>query len=130
MAAPVNAPSSGRGRGRSRSSAERVYKGGARGSGGTRKEPATIDPPRVLKEPPKDPRKERLYILIEDTSDTEKLTAIRRLADLNLGFQEVVLVIREGENKRVLKMPFKVDASPELVGKLKELIGEDRIKVC
>ena len=68
--------------------------------------------------------------MIEDTSDTEKLTAIRRLADLNLGFQEVVLVIREGENKRVLKMPFKVDASPELVGKLKELIGEDRIKVC
>ena len=127
LAAPVNAPSSGRGRGRSRSSAERVYGGGA---GGARKESPAIDPPRVLKEPPKDPRKERLYILIEDASDTDKLSAIRRLADLNLGFQEVVLVIREGETKRALRMPFKVDASPELLGKLKELVGEEGVKVC
>ena len=88
------------------------------------------DTPRVLKEPPKDPRKERLYILVEDASDTDTLSAIRRLADIYLGVQEVVLVLKEGESKRPLKMPFKVDASDELVGKLRELVGEDKVKVC
>ncbi|MDO4747500.1 MAG: OB-fold nucleic acid binding domain-containing protein, partial [Candidatus Saccharibacteria bacterium] len=127
LAAPVAAPGGGRGRGRS--SAERVYN---RGGGGmkARSETPTIDTPRVLKEPPKDPRKQRLYILVEDASDTEKLTAIRRLADLYLGFQEVVLVLKEGESKRPLKMPFKVEASEELVTKLRELVGGDKVKVC
>ena len=127
LAAPVAAPGGGRGRGRS--SAERVYN---RGGGGmkARSEAPTVDTPRVLKEPPKDPRKQRLYILVEDASDTEKLTAIRRLADLYLGFQEVVLVLKEGESKRPLKMPFKVEASEELVAKLRELVGDDKVKVC
>ena len=128
LAAPVMAPSNGRGRGGGRSSyssAERVYN---RSSG--QNSDSAPEASRVLKEPPKDPRKERLYILVEDISDTDKLTAIRRLADLNLGMQEVVLVVREGENKRALKMPFRVDASAELVGKLKELVGEGSVKVC
>ena len=136
LAAPVAAPSAGRGRGKSRSSAERVYNGdGASGgvSNGARK-PApkgdVIDTPHVLKEPPKDPRKERLYLLIEDMNDTEKLTAIRRLADLNLGMQEVILVIRENGNKRALRMPFRVDVSPDLLEKLKELLGENCVKAC
>ena len=140
LAAPVSAPAGFGGRGRrgaSKSSAERVYNrggsGGAGGSGGgmgARNETPTIDEPRVLKEPPKDPRSERLYLLIEDASDTETLTAIRRLCDLNLGFQDVVLVLREGETKRPLRMPFKVDASPDLLGKLRELLGEGKVKVC
>ena len=126
LAAPVLAPSGGRGRrAPSRSSAERVYSGAKRA-------PATpiADEPRVLREPPKDPRTQRLYILIEDATDTDTLTAIRRLADLNLGFQEVVLVLREGERKRPLRMPFKVDASPDLLTKLRELVGEDKVKLC
>lgn len=136
LAAPAAAPSTGRGRGRSRSSAERVYNGGSdtsnssngdkHGTGST----AVIDTPRVLKEPPKDPRKERLYILIEDTSDTEKLTAIRRLADIYAGMQDVVLVIKEKGEKRVLKMPFRVEVSEDLLGKLRELVGDNCVKTC
>ena len=132
LAAPAMAPS---GRGRGRSSAEKVYnrgggvRGGARNNNSGGAGAAVIDEPRVLKEPPKDPRKERLYLLIEDAGDTEALTAIRRLCDLNPGFQEVVLVLKEGESKRPLRMPFKVDANEELLGKLKELIGEERVKV-
>ena len=84
---------------------------------------------RILKEPPKDTRKERLYILIENIDDAETLTAIRHLADLNPGFQEVVLVIREGDSKRPLRMPFKVEVSDELLSKLYKLVGEERVKV-
>ena len=58
------------------------------------------------------------------------MTAIRRLADLNLGFQDVVLVLKEGETKRPLKMPFRVDANEDLLAKLKELLGEEAVKVC
>ena len=125
LAAPKQAPNNKRGK----SSAEYVYNK----NGGTkeaRKVSPITDEPRVLKEPPKDHRKERLYILIKDASDTDTLTKIRRLADLNLGMQEVVLVIKEGESKRPLRMPFKVDVTEELLNKLKDLVGADSVKVC
>ncbi len=126
LAAPAMAPSS-RGK-KSHTSAERVYTGKAKTSQAPA--PKIDDEPRVLKEPPKDPRKERLYILIKSPEDTETLTAIRRLADLNLGFQEVVLVLKDGESKRPLRMPFKVEVSEELLRKLRELVGDDAVKVC
>lgn len=83
---------------------------------------------RVI-EPPKDPRKERVYCLIENPNDTETLSAIRRLSDINLGFQEIILVLKNGEEKRPLKMPFKVDASEDFLKKLRELVGENNVKV-
>ncbi len=123
LKAPAKAPEK-----RSGSSAKRVYRN--YDAAERRAYDSAPSEPRVVKEPPKDPRKERLYILIENSSDTETLTNIRRLADLNLGLQDVVLVIKEGETKKPLKMPFKVDASPELLGKLRELVGEENVKVC
>ena len=124
LAAPGLAPSGPR---RGKTSANRVYNRGDGGKGAPSSSPQ-IDVPRVLKTPPKDPRKERLYILIEDAGDTDTLTAIRRLADLNPGFQEVVLVLRDGERKRPLRMPFKVEVSDDLLGKLRELVGEEKVK--
>ncbi|MBR2998290.1 DNA polymerase III subunit alpha [Candidatus Saccharibacteria bacterium] len=121
LAAPVLAADNGRRRGRV--SAERVATNGA---------PSNLPKTEekfVLKEPPKDRRKERVYILIEKPDDVEVLTAIRRLADIYLGVQEVVLVLQEGEEKRPLRMPFKVEACEELLLKLRELVGEDRVKV-
>ena len=118
LAAPTSAGGKSK---RNWSSAERVYKGGA-GSG-------VNEPVRVIKEPPKDPRKERLYLLVENPDDVEVLTEIRKLASVYLGVQDVVLVLKEGEQKRPLKMPFKVEAGEELVGKLKELLGENCVVV-
>ena len=83
----------------------------------------------MLKEPPKDPRKERLYILVEDANDVETLTAIRRLADIYMGVQDVILVLNDGETKRPLRMPFRVDACGELLAKLREVVGEDKVKI-
>ena len=124
LAAPKLAPNNRRGK----SSAEYVYNRGGSAKGARKESPITEEH-RVIKEPPKDPRKERLYILIKDASDTETLSAIRRLADLNLGIQEVVLVIKEGETKRPLRMPFRVEVTEELLDKLKELVGTDSVKV-
>ena len=120
LAAPVNASNSGKRR-YGKSSAERVY--------GSAPSNAPIEQPRVLKEPPKDPRKERLYLLVENPDDTETLTAIRRLADIYLGMQEVVLVIRDGEAKKPIRMPFKVEVCDELLTKLRDLLGEANVKV-
>ena len=119
LAAPVNAPNSGKRR-YGKSSAERVY--------GSAPSNAPIEQPRALKEPPKDPRKERLYLLVENPDDTETLTAIRRLADIYLGMQEVVLVIKDGEAKKPIRMPFKVDVCDELLTKLRDLLGEENVK--
>ena len=106
-------------------------KGGSRRHGGAWRESAPVDntPPTVVLEPPKDPRKERLYLLIDDPEDTETLTAVRRLADINAGFQEVILVLKDGETKRPLRMPFKIDASEDVLAKCRELLGEDHVKL-
>ena len=124
LAAPSTAPEKGRRR-YSKSSTERVYNG----TNKARSETPIIDEPRVLKNPPKDPRKERLYILVKDANNTDTLTAIRRLADLYMGMQEVVLVLKEGERKRPLRMPFRVEVTQDLISKLKELVGEDCVKI-
>ena len=113
-----------------KSSAERVYRGDSSNTARSKTpQSTTIDTPRVLVNPPKDPRKERLYLLIENPEDTEILSAIRRLADINMGLQDVILVLKDGETKRPLKMPFKVDVSESLIKNLKELLGEDRVKL-
>ena len=125
LAAPTKAPDRPNRKSGGRSSAERVYNSGSKSSSG----PSTIDVPRVLSEPPKDPRAEKLYILIEDQNDTEVLTGIRRLADLYPGFTETILVIRDGDEKRVLRMPFKMDASSELLPKLYTLVGDNNVKL-
>ena len=122
LAAPVNAPSTGR-RKYSKSSAEKVHTTSSNTTSNFTEEK------RIIKDPPKDPRKQRLYLLIENPDDTDTLTAIRRLADIYLGVQDVVLVLKDGETKRPLKMPFRVDANDELMAKLKDLIGENNVKV-
>lgn len=121
LAAP--AAISGAPRKAGKSSAERVYNRASRPSN------APIEPPRVLKEPPKDPRKERLYILVENPNDADTLTALRRLADIYAGMQDVILVIKDGEEKKPLRMPFRVEVCDELLTKLRELLGEEKVKV-
>jgi DNA polymerase-3 subunit alpha len=135
LAMPAMAPDSGR-RKYSKSSAEKVggtegsEKNGARTFVPRKKGPVAFsEPPRVLKAAPKDPRKERLYLLVEDSDNVDLLAGVRRLADINPGFTEVVLVLKDGETKRPLRMPFKVEVSDDLLKKYKEMLGEDKVKV-
>ncbi len=117
------------GRKNARSSAERVYSGKkSYDSGGSAAE-IKNETRRIYTPPVKDPRKEKLYLLIENPEDHETLSQIRRLADINLGFQEVILVIIENGEKRALKMPFKVEITDDLLNNLRELIGDEKVKV-
>ncbi len=121
LSAPTNVPASGKQRYR-KTAAEMVYNKAPSNA------PIT-DESRVLKNPPKDRRKERLYLLIENVDDTETLSTIRHLADIYIGAQEMILVLKQGEEKRVLKMPFKVEICDGLTTKLADLLGGDKVKV-
>ncbi len=87
------------------------------------------EPTRIPTAPPTDHRNERLYLLLEDPSDEYKLTKIKQLCDANKGFQEIILVLAENDEKHPLRLPFRVDASTELVDCLKSLLGENNVKL-
>ncbi len=114
---------------RSRVSAETVS--GATKKGVTAKGSSTHNDgvPTTPITPPKDPRKERLFCLIKDPDNTEVLAEIKHLCDLNPGVQDIILVLEEKTGKKPLKMPFKIDAAPELTNPLIELLGADNVKV-
>lgn len=120
LAAPVAAPASGGAR-RFRNSAERVHTSAPSN--------ALPEERRIIKDPPKDRRKERLYINIEHLDDVEILSDIRRLADIFLGSQEVVLVIYDEGVKRALRMPFRVEICHDLIAKLAAVVGAENVKV-
>ena len=77
--------------------------------------------------PPVDPRSQKLFVLIENPEDTEKLTRIRKLCDENPGFQEIILVLKDESGKKPLRMPFRIDASNDLIDPLKALVGDSSV---
>ena len=79
--------------------------------------------------PPEDHRHERLFCLIKDPSDTDTLQEIRHLCDLHPGLQEIILVLQTGNEKKPLRMPFRVEADSELLEPLRKLLGTDCVKV-
>ncbi|MBR3320170.1 hypothetical protein IKG20_02600, partial [Candidatus Saccharibacteria bacterium] len=80
-------------------------------------------------EPPKDVRHEKVYILVEKPNDVELLTAIKRVCDRNLGMQDVILVLKEKDEMKALKMPFRVEASEEFIKDMKTVVGDNNVKV-
>jgi len=100
------------------------------GGGYRRNEPAVADEPvrRVVK-PPHDPRKEKLYVLIEDPNNVDNLSEIRHLCQLNPGVQEIILVLKDETGKRPVRLPFRVEVSDELTKPLSALLGESCVKV-
>ena len=116
---PVDAPSANRRQ--NRTTAERV-KGKFKESG------ARAEVHRVV-EAPKDIRRERVYVLVKEPNNVDLLSDIKRVCDRNLGMQEIILVLQENEEKKALKMPFRVDASEDFVNEMKKTVGDDCVKV-
>ncbi len=111
---------------RQRSRASSVSR--ARG-GYQRREGTTIEAPHAPAIPPHDPRHEKLYVLIEDINNTEMLNEVRRICEKNPGVQEIIMVLKDKDGKRPLRLPFKVDVSDELTKPLSDLLGENCVKV-
>ena len=87
----------------------------------------TAEPEYKPVEKPVDPRSQKLYILVVDPENTEKLTAIKKLCDKNLGLSEVILVLKDENGKKPLRMPFKVEPSSEMLEELKTIVGDDAV---
>ena len=74
------------------------------------------------------PRDHKLYILVENPDkNTDKLTELKKTCDVHPGLSPVVLVLKEGEEKKAMVMNFKVEANDELVEKLKAIVGENAV---
>ncbi len=101
---------------------------GGGGYGGARPAPQP-ETPRAPVKPPKDPRGEKLYVLVEDPNNVETLSEIRHLCELNPGVQEIIMVLKDEHGKRPLKLPFRVDVNDELMKPLTALLGEACVKV-
>lgn len=91
--------------------------------------PREIDAPRVAKKIVDDPRKRKLYLLINDLEEVETMSEIRRLADEFAGLQDVIIVTIENGEKNARKTPFRVDICPDLLDPLEELLGKASVKV-
>ena len=109
---------------RRRSRASSVSRGGARGGAAQ-----TEDAARRVVTPPRDRRREKLYVLIEDVNDAGKLSAVRKLCENNPGVQEIIMVLKDESGKRPLRLPFRVEVNDELMKPLTELLGEECVKV-
>lgn len=111
---------------RASSGQESVKYGDSSAKNATTSEPAE---PHAPVAPPVDDRKKRLFCLIKDPDNTEMLTKIRQLCGDHPGFQEIILVLKDGEEKKPIRLPFRVDASDELTKPLSELLSADCVKV-
>ena len=88
---------------------------------------AESEAPKRIIAPEADPRSLKLFVLVENPQNTATLTSIRELCDESPGFSEIILVLKDGEIKKPLRMPFRIEASPELISGLKELVGENSV---
>ena len=71
---------------------------------------------------------ERLFLQVRDSSDISTLASLKSICSKYPGVTEVVLVLGE-TNKSAIRLPFKVDGSSSLIGKLVNLIGDDSVIV-
>jgi hypothetical protein len=71
----------------------------------------------------------RLFIRLDSTKDSEKLVSIKKHIDKYHGTTEVVLVLGSDANKQILRLPQTVEPKPELIAALREVAGDENIKL-
>ena len=67
-----------------------------------------------------------LYVRVKNPDDTDALTKLRSECSHYPGLSDMILVIGP-DRQSAIKMPFHVDGSDELVGRLVKLLGEDSV---
>lgn len=83
---------------------------------------------KVAKKPEK-PMQSRLYVRVDSTEDTDRLTLLKEHIDSHAGDSEVVLVVGEGEQKQAIRIPGKVSSDDESVNALIEVFGGENVKL-
>lgn len=103
--------------------------GGSGGGGGgyKRSAPAATSAPREPSGPP--PVAEvlkKVFVHVKDPDDQATLMQIRNECSHYPGLSDIVLVLGP-EKQSAIKMPFRVDGSDELIGRLVKILGEDAV---
>jgi len=72
------------------------------------------------------PSEERkLFVHVKDPHDHDKLVALKQACNRHPGLEEVILVLGDGEDKKAVKMPFKIDTESALPQDLRGVFGEE-----
>jgi len=68
----------------------------------------------------------KVFVHIKDPNDQEALLQLKKICRLFPGLSDIVLVL--GPDKQsAIKLPFRVDGTDELVGRLVKVLGEDAV---
>jgi hypothetical protein len=70
-------------------------------------------------------QKRQMFVHIKNPDDHNTLQMLKRYCSEHPGPGDVILVLGDGDSKRAMKMPFRVDASSDVVPKLTALVGDD-----
>ena len=68
----------------------------------------------------------QLYVHVKDPEDQSSLMELKKVCGNFPGVSDIVLVLGT-DKKSAIKMPFKVDGSDELIGRLVKVVGEDAV---
>ncbi|MEO6109872.1 MAG: DNA polymerase III subunit alpha [Candidatus Saccharimonadales bacterium] len=68
----------------------------------------------------------KLYVHVKDPDDEQTLLQLKQACSAFPGLGDIVLVLGK-DKKSAIKMPFKVDGSDALVGRLVKIVGEDAV---
>jgi DNA polymerase-3 subunit alpha len=71
----------------------------------------------------------RVYVRLPDGNDHELLRSLKQTIDDHVGDTEVVLVLGSTENRQIIKLPARINASDESLGKLRTVAGAGNIKL-
>lgn len=110
--------------------AMRVAEFRAKKSGGSVAAPATTAPAesKPVAEKPRPimdiPPVKKLFVHVKDPDDHESLLVLKQTCGEFVGNTDIVLVLG-ADKKSAIRLPFRVDASDELVGLLVKQLGED-----
>lgn len=74
-----------------------------------------------------DRTRQKLYVLLQNPDDIDMLKSIRAACDKFPGRSEMILVV--GEEKKAMRLPFRVDPVSRLTDKLADIVGADHVKV-
>jgi DNA polymerase-3 subunit alpha len=76
-----------------------------------------------------DAASQRVYVRLADATDQDVLRSLKQTIDEYTGQTEVVLVLGNADNRQIIKLPARMKATDESLGKLRSLAGEMNIKL-
>jgi DNA polymerase-3 subunit alpha len=87
---------------------------------------ASSAPSRPTGPPPTAEVLKKVYVHVKNPDDQDALVSVKQICALFPGLSDMVLVLGP-EKQSAIKMPFRVDGSDELIGRLVKVLGEDAV---